>query len=138
MFRSADVGVWPYRAEGFVLPALECLACGTPTMVPRVGPTSDFSTDRTSFLLPARVVDVPFRRSLRLALGFEVDVDGIRIVETRVDELAATMRACVETPRFIRAEKGAHAVAMAHARFSRRAFGQRAEAVLAELVAGHR
>lgn len=134
LYRAVDVGVWPYRAEGFVLPALESLACGTPTMVPRIGPTSDFSTDRTSFLLPARAIDVPYHKSLRLALGFDIEVDGIRIVETRIDELAAAMRSCVATPPLIHAEKAAHGVAMAHANFSRARFGELAESTLWEIV----
>lgn len=136
LYRAVDVGVWPYRAEGFVLPALESLACGTPTMVPRIGPTSDFSTSRTSFLLPAREIDVPYHRSLRLALGFDVDVEGIRTVETRVDELVNAMRSCVETSPIIHAEKAAHAVAVAHLGFSRRRFGELVESMLAEVVAG--
>src|SRR5262249_19200360 len=41
-YTAADVGVFPYRGEGFGLPILECLAAGTPVIVTRHGASSDF------------------------------------------------------------------------------------------------
>jgi glycosyltransferase involved in cell wall biosynthesis len=42
MYGIADCYVSPYRAEGFNLPALEAMTCGTPLVVTRGGATEDF------------------------------------------------------------------------------------------------
>ncbi len=45
LFGIADCYVSPYRAEGFNLPVLESIACGTPVIVTRGGATDDFCGD---------------------------------------------------------------------------------------------
>ncbi len=45
LFAAADAYVSPYRAEGFNLPVLEAIACGTPVIVTRGGATDDFCDD---------------------------------------------------------------------------------------------
>ena len=134
LYRACDVGIWPYRAEGFVLPALEALACGMPTIVPEIGPTTDFSSSRTSFLVPAREVRLPVRREFELLLGHKVEVDGVRIVVPSRDALAAVLRTVRTTPKVVLHEKGAHGVAVAHGEFSWNLAAQRAESSLAELI----
>ena len=42
LYAVADAYVSPYRAEGFNLPALEAMACGTPVIVTEGGATEDF------------------------------------------------------------------------------------------------
>ncbi len=42
LYGSADCYVSPYRAEGFNLPVLESIACGTPVVVTGNGATDDF------------------------------------------------------------------------------------------------
>lgn len=42
IYSAADLYVSPYRAEGFNLPVLESLACGTPVLVTGGGATDDF------------------------------------------------------------------------------------------------
>ncbi len=42
LYRSADVFVLPYRAEGFAMPALEAMASGLPTILTAGGPTDEF------------------------------------------------------------------------------------------------
>jgi glycosyltransferase involved in cell wall biosynthesis len=42
MYGIADCYVSPYRAEGFNLPVLEAMVCGTPVIVTRGGATEDF------------------------------------------------------------------------------------------------
>lgn len=41
-FTAADMGVFPFRGEGFGLPILECLASGTPAIVTRSGGPLDY------------------------------------------------------------------------------------------------
>lgn len=42
LYAAADAYVSPYRAEGFNLPVLEAMACGTPVVVTDGGATDDF------------------------------------------------------------------------------------------------
>ena len=118
LYRSCSVGVWPYRAEGFLMPALECMAAGTPTILPEMGPTADFSNHRTSFLTPAKRVQLDYRRRFRLRFGFEITVPGIDLVEVDVRSLRDTMRTAYESDRLTRTEKATAGLAMAHGRFT--------------------
>ena len=136
LFRACSVGVWPYRAEGFVIPALECLGCGTPTIVPEIGPTADFSTTRTSFLIPAVAVRLPYSTQLEMRLGFEIQIDEIGIVGIRPDALATTMRRAFDTDRLILKEMAANGVGMAHGKFGWTNSVDVAEGLLADIVAG--
>ncbi len=138
LYRSCSVGVWPYRAEGFLVPALESLACGTPTIVPEIGPTADFSTRRTSFLIPATPIRLPYSRRFAMRLGFELDIDAINIVGIRAEALAATMRRAAETSRLLLNEMAANGVAMAHGRFRWSHSADIAEACVAELLPRYR
>lgn len=52
LFAVADCYVSPYRSEGFNLPVLEAIACGTPTIVTDGGATADFCRAETSVLVP--------------------------------------------------------------------------------------
>jgi glycosyltransferase involved in cell wall biosynthesis len=45
LYGAVDCYVSPYRAEGFNLPVLEAIACGTPVIVTRGGATDDFCDD---------------------------------------------------------------------------------------------
>jgi hypothetical protein len=45
LYGIADGYVSPYRAEGFNLPVLEAIACGTPVIVTQGGATDDFCDD---------------------------------------------------------------------------------------------
>src|SRR6185369_14552304 len=54
LYRACDVGVFPYRAEGFCMPILEAMAAGLPSIVPRFGAALDFCSAKTSLLMPVR------------------------------------------------------------------------------------
>jgi len=56
-YTAADVGVFPFRGEGFGLPVLECLASGRPAIATRSGGPLDFGRVGVAWL-PAR----PIRR----------------------------------------------------------------------------
>ncbi len=53
LYASADAYVSPYRAEGFNLPVLEALACGTPVIVTAGGPTDDFCPEPLAVRVPS-------------------------------------------------------------------------------------
>jgi glycosyltransferase involved in cell wall biosynthesis len=58
LYGVADCYVSPYRAEGFNLPVLEAIACGTPVVVTDGGATDDFCTPEVSL----RVASTPGSR----------------------------------------------------------------------------
>jgi glycosyltransferase involved in cell wall biosynthesis len=58
LYRRADILVLPYRGEGFGLPVLEAMACGTAPLVTNGGATDDFVTDTTGYRMPARRIPV--------------------------------------------------------------------------------
>ena len=93
LYRSCDAGVFPYRAEGFAMPILEAMACGTPSIVPRFGACLDFCDDTTSFLIPARRIKLPVLRNLQFnTLGFREEVAEVDFCEVDPAILAAEMR----------------------------------------------
>ncbi len=117
LFRTCTIGVWPYRGEGFLMPALECKACGTPTMLPEIGPTRDFSNDETSFLVPTVDVKLPLVKSFRMRLGFKIDVASIHICEVKPSVLAKSMRMVYESEQEILKAKSAACLDMANGQF---------------------
>lgn len=54
LYGVADAYVSPYRAEGFNLPVLEALACGTPVIVSSGGATDDFCDGEAVTKIPSR------------------------------------------------------------------------------------
>ncbi len=54
LYGVADAYVSPYRAEGFNVPVLEAMACGTPVIVTGGGATDDFCPPALSVKLPSR------------------------------------------------------------------------------------
>lgn len=59
LYRGADALVLPYRGEGFGMPMVEAMACGTPIIATGEGPAAEFCAPEHGYLLPAREVDVP-------------------------------------------------------------------------------
>jgi predicted O-linked N-acetylglucosamine transferase (SPINDLY family) len=53
LYGVADYYVSPYRAEGFNLPVIEAIACGTPVIATSGGSTDDFCDDDTTFKIPS-------------------------------------------------------------------------------------
>jgi len=54
LYGVADCYVSPYRAEGFNLPVIEAIACGTPVIVTRGGATDDFCDDAVACRIAGR------------------------------------------------------------------------------------
>ncbi len=71
-YRAADAYVSPYRAEGFNLPALEALACGTPIICTAGGPTDDFLDDRYALFVNSKG-----SRLLSGGVQLEPDIDSL-------------------------------------------------------------
>jgi glycosyltransferase involved in cell wall biosynthesis len=89
LYCLADSYVSPYRAEGFNLPVIEAIACGTPVIVTAGGATDDFCEVRTSLQVSAR------RRT-----NAEVNWSGSGYhLEPDLDALIAAMEADIDAPR---------------------------------------
>ena len=96
LYRACDVAVFPYRAEGFCIPILECMASGTPAIVPRFGACLDYCSDDTSYFTDAKRIRIPVHRRLTVALGFTDEVDEVDFCEVPVDVLAERMRQAMQ------------------------------------------
>jgi glycosyltransferase involved in cell wall biosynthesis len=81
LYGVADCYLSPYRAEGFNLPVIEAIACGTPAIVTRGGATDDFCDDAVSHRISGRLSD--HRSDEEGYLG--------RYIEPDLDELVAAM-----------------------------------------------
>jgi glycosyltransferase involved in cell wall biosynthesis len=126
LYRAADVAVFPYRGEGFCLPALEAMACGVPVIHNGEGPTGEFVADVGGWPLPAERVPLPPEAQLPELAG-----EGY-VYEVDPDVLAAQLRA-VAADVAGRHERAACAVEQAAA-YTWEAFADRAEASLATLA----
>lgn len=56
LYGGVDMYVSPYHAEGFNLPVIEAIACGTPAIVTDGGPTDDFCDTTTSLKIRSDLI----------------------------------------------------------------------------------
>lgn len=55
LYRSCDIFLWPTHREGFGLPPMEAMACGTPVVATDTGAVSDYIKDgSTGFMVPIK------------------------------------------------------------------------------------
>ena len=118
LFRACDVGVFPYRAEGFCLPILEAMACGIPSIVPDFGACLEYCDDSTSFLTPVTRVMLPVRGRFSLSLGFTESVEEVDFCEVRVGVLAKLLRQVYEADRRVLQRKARAGVSVACGAFT--------------------
>jgi glycosyltransferase involved in cell wall biosynthesis len=88
IMNAADYYVSPYRAEGFNMPVLESMSCGTYPVVTAMGSTSDFCNDENAYLIQGKLIeDCEIR-------GRVVDA----YVEPEFDSLYATLQTLIHSP----------------------------------------
>jgi glycosyltransferase involved in cell wall biosynthesis len=103
LYRGADALVLPSRAEGWGLPVLEAMACGTPAMVPEFGAFLVYAGKPGVISLPASRIRLPVSRYFTTnTLGFEEYVDRVDFCEPSPTHLAAAMRDVASSSRAAR------------------------------------
>lgn len=88
LYSVADFYLSPYRAEGFNLPVIEALACGTPVIVTAGGSTDDFCNDHVAIRIPS-------------TLRQNITISNTRIdayLEPDMEALVGIMRSCCADP----------------------------------------
>jgi glycosyltransferase involved in cell wall biosynthesis/tetratricopeptide (TPR) repeat protein len=103
LYRACDCVVQPYRGEGFCLPVAEAMACARPVIVTGFGPSLDYCTDETAYLLPYQIERLPEKRIDALET-----VDFPFLAQPSHDALRRLLRYVVEHPEEARA-RGARA-----------------------------
>lgn len=93
LYRACDVFVSPYRGEGFSIPTLEAMACGTPVIVTQGGATDDFVDEYVGWLIP----------STERHIGSSIDghelTGSAYMLEPDAEILASTMEYVVKNPQ---------------------------------------
>lgn len=118
LYRSCDVGVFPYRAEGFCMPILEAMACGIPAIAPEFGACLDFCGADTSYLMKVRRIRAPVSRRFSVALGFQEEIAEVDFCEVPVSRLVDALRSTWLASPAERREKSTAGVARAHGSFT--------------------
>jgi glycosyltransferase involved in cell wall biosynthesis len=97
LIQTCNVGVFPYRAEGFARPILELMAAGKPCLVPDFGACKDYCSAENSFLLPVQRIHLPvFNTFTYNTLGFSEEIE---FCEVDPSVLAEEMRKAAKTSR---------------------------------------
>jgi len=134
LYRACPVSVFPYRAEGFGLPILEAMACGSVPLVPRFGACLDYCSDESAVLIPARRISLPVYGEYAInALNFRERVNEVDFCEVDAEVLAAQLREVyLNWGRYRHRRDGA--VGVAHRRFTWDHTGRRMHRRLQSLV----
>jgi glycosyltransferase involved in cell wall biosynthesis len=119
LYAIADCYVSPYRAEGFNLPVLEAIACGTPVIVTEGGATDDFCPDGVALRIPGRPGSISDIAPGVVSRYIEPDLDALIAAMTtfaegrRLDEarFAQTRAQVMEAFSWQRAARGLAALA---------------------------
>lgn len=91
LYTACNVLVHPYRGEGFGMPILESMACGTPAIVTHGGAALDFCNQENSILVSASRLQLPSK-----FIGHDETVDFPWLLEVNRKELAEKMAFAME------------------------------------------
>jgi hypothetical protein len=112
LYTACNVLVHPYRGEGFGMPVLEAMACGTPAILTQGGSTDDFCNETNSILIPAKHVQFPSK-----FIGHDETVDFPWVLEPDKNVLATKLRLAILSQDELK-EIGKRASRDAHAKWT--------------------
>ena len=95
LYKSTDILVHPYRAEGFGMHVQEAMACGAVPMLSANGPTDDFVSDSQGIKIPVeqRLVNLTDESIFAVKPGESLSLMGsyAYIFEPKIRDLASLM-----------------------------------------------
>lgn len=91
LFRAVDFGVFPYRAEGWGLPVLECMGSGTPVIATDYSAPTEYLTDEVGCMLRIGQMDAIYD-----PVFFPAGHAGEWFVPSEVELVAALECMCAE------------------------------------------
>lgn len=77
LYNLADCYLSPYRAEGFNLPVIEAIACGTPVIVTEGGATDDFCNPYVCKKIPGKVIANSVVSGTKIGAYVQPDLDAL-------------------------------------------------------------
>lgn len=100
LYRACDVGVFPYKAEGFAMPIIEVMACGIPPIVPHFGACLDFCSPANSFFVPVKRINVPVSGDFAInSLGFREKICEVDFCEINPAVLAKILKKAFDSSK---------------------------------------
>jgi glycosyltransferase involved in cell wall biosynthesis len=107
LIQKSDVGVFPYRSEGFARPILELMNLGIPSIVPDFGPCKDYCNNETSFFVSGKHFSLPYEEEVAYnTLGYTAKINGLEFYEISPDVLSKKMQEVTKTEKETISNKG--------------------------------
>jgi tetratricopeptide (TPR) repeat protein len=100
LYGACDCVAQPYRGEGFCLPVAEAMACARPVIVTGYGPSLDYCTDETAYLLSHQIARMAEKR-----VGDLETIDFPHLAAPAPDALRRLLRHVFEHPEEARGVK---------------------------------
>jgi glycosyltransferase involved in cell wall biosynthesis len=95
LYRSSDLYVHPTLSDGFGLPVLESLACGTPVVVMNAGPWNEIATEDVGWFVKVSKEIIAYEWGLPYRLKIP-DIDDLS------SKLAEAIKSCAENRNVLR------------------------------------
>jgi glycosyltransferase involved in cell wall biosynthesis len=77
LYNVADYYLSPYRAEGFNLPVIEAIACGTPVIITDGGATDDFCNEYVCKKVPGKLIENSIVNNTKVGAYVQPDADAL-------------------------------------------------------------
>jgi len=105
LYNVADYYLSPYRAEGFNLPVIEAIACGTKVIVTEGGATDDFCDANTSIKIPSRLRTNEVISGTRVGAYLDPDLDALVQIVSQCSRVPVSSSAALKFGRIDMLEK---------------------------------
>lgn len=107
LYRTATAFISPYRGEGFNLPVLEAMACGTLVATSDTNPTNEFVPKDVGWRIPGQRTTMTVNYARKPGWQFEPQVEGLADILKEIARLS-------DDEKQARRERGLHHVRQAY------------------------